>query len=106
MRSSSAQLRSRRVTPRRSSYAAASTCLRRSWRSETAWDVGLKGSYTVVPSLTETAATGTPFTSSTSQSPAGKVVFYDQSRNRSRAWCSMEVCGNREKARSFRVRHH
>ena len=34
-----------------------------------------------------------------------QVVFYDQSRNRSRAWCSMEVCGNREKARSFRVRH-
>jgi len=35
-----------------------------------------------------------------------QVAFYDQSRNRSRAWCSMEVCGNREKARSFRARHH
>ncbi len=34
-----------------------------------------------------------------------RVAFYDQSRNRSRAWCSMEVCGNREKARSFRQRH-
>ena len=34
-----------------------------------------------------------------------RVVFYDKSRNRSRAWCSMEVCGNREKARSFRKRH-
>jgi predicted RNA-binding Zn ribbon-like protein len=34
-----------------------------------------------------------------------RVVFYDKSRNRSRAWCSMEVCGNREKARSFRERH-
>ena len=34
-----------------------------------------------------------------------RVVFYDKSRNRSRAWCSMEVCGNREKARSFRQRH-
>jgi predicted RNA-binding Zn ribbon-like protein len=34
-----------------------------------------------------------------------RVAFYDQSRNRSRAWCSMEVCGNREKARSFRERH-
>jgi predicted RNA-binding Zn ribbon-like protein len=34
-----------------------------------------------------------------------RVAFYDQSRNRSRAWCSMEVCGNREKARSFRARH-
>ncbi|MFL5915319.1 MAG: CGNR zinc finger domain-containing protein [Gaiellaceae bacterium] len=34
-----------------------------------------------------------------------RVAFYDKSRNRSRAWCSMEVCGNREKARSFRARH-
>ena len=34
-----------------------------------------------------------------------RVVFYDKSRNRSRAGGSMEVCGNREKARSFRQRH-
>ena len=34
-----------------------------------------------------------------------RVAFYDKSRNRSRAWCSMEVCGNREKARTFRHRH-
>jgi predicted RNA-binding Zn ribbon-like protein len=34
-----------------------------------------------------------------------RVAYYDKSRNRSRAWCSMEVCGNREKARSFRARH-
>jgi predicted RNA-binding Zn ribbon-like protein len=33
-----------------------------------------------------------------------RVAFYDKSRNHSRAWCSMEVCGNREKARSFRAR--
>lgn len=31
-------------------------------------------------------------------------AFYDQSRNRSRTWCSMSVCGNREKARSWRAR--
>ena len=35
-----------------------------------------------------------------------QVAFYDKSRNRSRAWCSMEVCGNREKARTFRAKHH
>jgi predicted RNA-binding Zn ribbon-like protein len=34
-----------------------------------------------------------------------RQAFYDQSRNRSRAWCSMEVCGNRDKQRSFRGRH-
>lgn len=32
-------------------------------------------------------------------------AFLDQSRNRSRRWCSMEVCGNREKTRAFRDRH-
>lgn len=31
-------------------------------------------------------------------------AFVDESRNRSRAWCSMQVCGNRAKARSFRAR--
>jgi len=31
-------------------------------------------------------------------------AFLDESRNRSRSWCSMDVCGNRAKARSFRSR--
>ena len=31
-------------------------------------------------------------------------AFYDESRNRSRTWCSMRVCGNREKARGWRAR--
>lgn len=31
-------------------------------------------------------------------------AFYDNSRNRSGTWCSMEVCGNREKARGHRER--
>ena len=31
-------------------------------------------------------------------------AFFDQSRNRSRRWCSMEVCGNQEKSKSFRQR--
>ncbi len=34
-----------------------------------------------------------------------RSAFYDRSRNRSRTWCSMRVCGNREKARSWRERH-
>ncbi|HXV35100.1 MAG TPA: CGNR zinc finger domain-containing protein [Gaiellaceae bacterium] len=32
-------------------------------------------------------------------------AFYDGARNRSRHWCSMAVCGNRTKARSYRRRH-
>jgi predicted RNA-binding Zn ribbon-like protein len=31
-------------------------------------------------------------------------AFYDNSKNRSRAWCSMKVCGNRAKARAYRER--
>jgi predicted RNA-binding Zn ribbon-like protein len=31
-------------------------------------------------------------------------AFYDCSRNRSGKWCTMEVCGNRMKARAFRQR--
>jgi predicted RNA-binding Zn ribbon-like protein len=32
-------------------------------------------------------------------------VFYDGSRNRSSGWCSMQVCGGRAKASSYRRRH-
>jgi predicted RNA-binding Zn ribbon-like protein len=31
-------------------------------------------------------------------------AFFDESRNRSRTWCAMEVCGNRSKTRSYRAR--
>ena len=31
-------------------------------------------------------------------------LFYDGSRNRSSSWCSMQICGGREKARSYRRR--
>jgi predicted RNA-binding Zn ribbon-like protein len=32
-------------------------------------------------------------------------AFYDSSRNRSGAWCTMAICGNRMKGRNFRRRH-
>lgn len=31
-------------------------------------------------------------------------AFLDASRNRSRSWCSMRVCGNRTKTRAYRAR--
>ena len=31
-------------------------------------------------------------------------AFYDESRNRSAAWCSMKLCGNRLKTRAYRRR--
>ena len=32
------------------------------------------------------------------------LAFYDLSKNRSRHWCSMGSCGNRQKTRSYRAR--
>ena len=32
-------------------------------------------------------------------------AYWDASRNRSAAWCSMQLCGNRLKVRRFRERH-
>ena len=32
-------------------------------------------------------------------------VFYDRSKNHSGKWCSMQVCGNRAKAKAWRERH-
>jgi len=33
-------------------------------------------------------------------------LFLDTSRNRSRRWCDMKVCGNRSKVRRYYERHH
>ncbi|WP_330461713.1 CGNR zinc finger domain-containing protein [Streptomyces sp. NBC_00820] len=33
-------------------------------------------------------------------------VFWDVSKNRSRRWCSMRVCGNRNKARRYSAKQH
>jgi predicted RNA-binding Zn ribbon-like protein len=32
-------------------------------------------------------------------------AYLDTARNRSRAWCSMRVCGNRAKVQAYRERH-
>jgi predicted RNA-binding Zn ribbon-like protein len=32
-------------------------------------------------------------------------AFFDNAKNQSRTWCSMSVCGNRQKARAYRERH-
>ncbi|PRY43352.1 CGNR zinc finger protein [Umezawaea tangerina] len=38
------------------------------------------------------------------QAETCQSAFFDRSRNRSRTWCSMQICGNREKARLWRER--
>jgi predicted RNA-binding Zn ribbon-like protein len=32
-------------------------------------------------------------------------AFYDESKNRSATWCSMELCGNRLKTKRYRTKH-
>ena len=34
-----------------------------------------------------------------------KYAYYDSAKNRSRAWCSMQSCGNRAKVHAYRERH-
>jgi predicted RNA-binding Zn ribbon-like protein len=36
--------------------------------------------------------------------PTCRWAFYDSSRSHRRTWCSMEVCGNRNKVRAYRQR--
>jgi predicted RNA-binding Zn ribbon-like protein len=35
-----------------------------------------------------------------------KYAFYDTAKNKSRAWCSMQSCGNRAKVHAYRERQH
>jgi predicted RNA-binding Zn ribbon-like protein len=37
-------------------------------------------------------------------SAACRYVYYDRSKNGSRRWCSMKICGNRSKTRAYRER--
>ncbi|MEJ8279283.1 CGNR zinc finger domain-containing protein [Pseudonocardia sp. DW16-2] len=38
-------------------------------------------------------------------SPTCRAAFFDTSRSRTRRWCEMNTCGNREKKSRFRARH-
>jgi predicted RNA-binding Zn ribbon-like protein len=53
----------------------------------------------------EASADGTWSRLKVCRSSSCRWAFYDRSRNRSGHWCSMAVCGNRAKVRSFRERH-
>ncbi len=37
--------------------------------------------------------------------PACRWLFLDTSKNHSRRWCDMKICGNRMKARRFKAQH-
>ena len=58
----------------------------------------------IVASVSDAMADRTWFRLKACADERCRWAFYDQSKNRSGHWCSMEVCGNRSKARQFRRR--
>jgi predicted RNA-binding Zn ribbon-like protein len=58
----------------------------------------------VVAVVAEAMADGTWGRMKACPGPHCGWMFYDGSRNRSRQWCSMQICGNRVKGREFRAR--
>src|SRR6266699_3754411 len=58
----------------------------------------------LLAAVAESVASGTWDRLKICRNPDCRWAYYDQSRNLSRAWCSMAVCGNRAKARAFRSR--
>jgi predicted RNA-binding Zn ribbon-like protein len=67
---------------------------------------GLEGALGEILGIVYTAmADGTWYRLKVCQRDKCRWAFYDHSKNRSSTWCSMEVCGNKEKAASYRKRH-
>ncbi|WP_445150470.1 CGNR zinc finger domain-containing protein [Baekduia sp. Peel2402] len=58
----------------------------------------------VVAVVAEAMADGTWTRLKACPGPHCGWVFFDGSKNRSRQWCSMQICGNRVKGREFRAR--
>ncbi|SCG43353.1 Conserved protein containing a Zn-ribbon-like motif, possibly RNA-binding [Micromonospora echinaurantiaca] len=64
-------------------------------------DAALAGLLAVVA---EAVALGTWSRLKACREPSCRWAYYDHSRNRRRTWCSMEICGNRAKARAAHQR--
>lgn len=56
---------------------------------------------TLVAAVPPAVADGTWTRLKACREPSCRWAFYDHSRNRSRSWCSMGLCGNRAKGRAF-----
>ena len=68
-------------------------------------DGGVRGALAALVAIAHDAmADGTWARLKVCQSASCRFAFYDNSRNRSGMWCSMEVCGNRAKVRTYRQR--
>ncbi|MGI5203201.1 CGNR zinc finger domain-containing protein [Spirillospora sp. CA-108201] len=58
----------------------------------------------IAAAVMDAVAAGTWPRLKTCQVDTCRWAFLDTSKNRSRAWCSMKVCGNRTKTRAYRAR--
>ncbi len=58
----------------------------------------------IAASIMDSVAAGTWPRLKTCQVDDCRWAFLDTSKNRSRTWCSMKVCGNRAKTRAYRAR--
>jgi predicted RNA-binding Zn ribbon-like protein len=58
----------------------------------------------ILVAVEEAAAEGTWPRLKLCQASTCQVAFHDTSKNQSRQWCSMRVCGNRQKTRAYRRR--
>lgn len=66
---------------------------------------GVRGAMArILSALAESAAVGDLNRLKPCASPTCRWVYYDYSRNRSRAWCSMRTCGSPAKSRAYRQR--
>ncbi|MFE2961126.1 CGNR zinc finger domain-containing protein [Nocardia tengchongensis] len=54
--------------------------------------------------VVEAVAEGTWTRLKACREPSCRWAYYDHSRNRRRTWCSMDICGNRAKARASHQR--
>jgi predicted RNA-binding Zn ribbon-like protein len=68
-------------------------------------DAGVRGTLgEVLAAIVRAAHEGTWQRLKICSSDSCRYVYYDRSKNGSRRWCSMDVCGNRSKTRAYRVR--
>ncbi|MEV4007289.1 CGNR zinc finger domain-containing protein [Actinomadura sp. NPDC049753] len=58
----------------------------------------------IAAAVMDSVAAGTWPRLKTCQVDTCRWAFLDTSKNRSRSWCSMKVCGNRAKTRAYRAR--
>ena len=66
---------------------------------------GLDGAFAALLAIIEhAAADGTWARLKVCADHGCRWAYYDNSKNRSRSWCNMAVCGNRSKAREYRRR--